>query len=92
MSVNLARRITPWPQPTRPVVRPLAPDKQITVNLIPKAADDLWELQEATTLSVTDLTNRAISWYAFYHRQSRAGRSFLLRDTRTGEIQLVRLR
>jgi hypothetical protein len=63
---------------------------RITVALIPKAATDLQHLQDSTSLSKTDLVNRAISLYGFIDQQMRAGRDLLIRDSGTGETQLVR--
>jgi hypothetical protein len=65
--------------------------ERITVALIPKAGEDLQRLQDRTSLSKTDLTNRAISLYEFIDAQLRAGRDLLIRDNDTGETQLVRL-
>lgn len=71
------------------VARPQA--DRITVALIPKAGEDLQHLQDWTGLSKTDITNRAISLYEFIDAQMRAGRDVLIRDNKTGEVQLVRL-
>lgn len=79
------------PPPFAPQIAPPTSGERVTVLLIPPVLRDLQELQEHTELSVTDLTNRAITLYAFYDRQSRAGRSFLMRDDWTGELQLVQL-
>lgn len=65
--------------------------ERITVALIPKAVADLQHLQDKTSLSKTDLVNRAISLYEFIDEQTRAGQDLLLRDHETKEIQLVRL-
>jgi hypothetical protein len=67
------------------------PPERITVALIPKAAADLQNLQDNTSLSKTDLVNRAISLYEFIDEQMRAGRDLLIRDNGAGETQLVRL-
>jgi hypothetical protein len=64
---------------------------RITVALIPKASDDLQQLQERTSLSKTDIANRAITLYEFVDAQLRAGRDVLIRDNATGETQTVRL-
>ncbi|HEY2579083.1 MAG TPA: hypothetical protein VGI74_22475 [Streptosporangiaceae bacterium] len=64
---------------------------RITVALIPKAGDDLQRLQDRTSLSKTDITNRAITLYEFIDAQLRAGRDVLIRDNDTGETQTVRL-
>jgi hypothetical protein len=70
------------------VARPQAVER-ITVALIPKAGEDLQRLQDRTSLSKTDITNRAITLYEFIDEQLRAGRDLLIRDTRTGETQVV---
>ena len=66
------------------------PSERITVALIPKAAADLQHLQDRTSLSKTDVVNRAITLYEFVDEQMRAGRDLLIRDSKTGETQLVR--
>jgi len=76
--------------PERGSTRPRLPER-ITVALIPKAGSDLQALQERTSLSRTDITNRAITLYEFIDAQIRAGRELLIRDSRTGETQLLRL-
>lgn len=63
--------------------------ERITVGLVPKTAEELRELQEQTGLSKTDLTNRAITLYAFLEAQLRAGHELLLRRD-TGEVELIR--
>jgi len=65
--------------------------ERITVALIPKAGDDLQRLQDRTSLSKTDIANRAITLYEFIDAQLRAGRDVLVRDNATGETQTVRL-
>lgn len=64
---------------------------RITVALIPKAATELQRLQDRTSLSKTDIANRAITLYEFIEAQTRAGRDVLIRDNDTGETQAVRL-
>ena len=64
---------------------------RITVALIPKAAEDLQRLQERTSLSKTDLVNRAVTLYEFADAQIRAGLDILVRDPATGKTQIVRL-
>jgi hypothetical protein len=64
---------------------------RITVALIPKAAEDLQRLQDRTSLSKTDIANRAITLYEFIDAQLRADRDILIRDNETGETQVVRL-
>jgi uncharacterized protein (DUF342 family) len=73
------------------VARPPAVGERITVALIPRAVADLQRLQERTSLSKTDITNRAITLYEFIDDQLREGRDILIRDNTTGETQTVRL-
>lgn len=65
--------------------------ERITVGLIPKAAEDLQRLQDRTGLSKTDIANRAITLYEFIDAEMRAGRDILIRDSGTGETQIMRL-
>jgi uncharacterized protein (DUF342 family) len=65
--------------------------ERITVALIPKAAEELQRLQERTSLSKTDITNRAITLYEFIDAQLRAGRDLLVRDEESGETQKIML-
>ena len=71
------------------VVRVL-PAERVTVALIPQAGEDLRRLQDRTSLSKTDVVNRAISLYEFIDAELREGRELLIRDPKTGETQLVR--
>ena len=73
------------------VARMPAVTDRITVALIPKAGEDLQRLQDRTSLSKTDIANRAITLYEFIDAQMRAGRDVLIRDGETGETQVVRL-
>jgi hypothetical protein len=79
---------------TEPVIvdatRPPAVDR-ITVALIPKAGEDLQRLQDRTSLSKTDIANRAITLYEFIDSQLRDGRDVLIRDNKTGMTEIVRL-
>jgi hypothetical protein len=68
-----------------------APGERITVALIPKAEEDLRLLQERTSLSKTDLANRAITLYEFFDAQLRAGHDLIDRDNITGQTQLVHI-
>lgn len=63
--------------------------ERITVALVPKVAEELQRLQNRTSLSKTDLTNRAITLYEFIDAQIDAGREVLIRDSKTGETQAV---
>jgi hypothetical protein len=80
MIASKARRIG-WPRTLGELV---------TVALIPPVADQLRCLQKNTNMSATDLTNRAITSYAFIDEQMRAGNDLMVRDTWTGETRLVR--
>lgn len=71
------------------MARPLA--ERITVALIPKAGDDLQRLQDRTSLSKTDLVNRAISLYEFIEAHLSDGHDLIVRDRETGETQVIRL-
>jgi hypothetical protein len=66
------------------------PVERITIALISKAAADLQRTQDRTGLSKTDIVNRAISVYEFLESQLLDGSDLLIRDRRTGEIQLIR--
>jgi hypothetical protein len=83
MIASLARQHISWP-------RALGEYVYITVALISPVADQLRCLQKNTHLSATDLTNRAITSYAFLDEQMRAGNDLMVRDDWTGETRLVR--
>jgi hypothetical protein len=70
--------------------RPAGPGERITVALVPTAASGLRRLQERTSLSKTDIANRAITSYDFLDEHLQAGHELIVRDTKTGETQLVR--
>jgi hypothetical protein len=65
--------------------------KHITVALIPSALDDLQQLQERTSMSKTDLANRAITSYQFFDAWMRAGNDVIVRDNHTGLSRIVQL-
>jgi hypothetical protein len=71
------------------VASPPTSADRITVALIPKAEGDLKLLQDRTSLSKTDLVNRAITLYEFIDSQQRAGRDLLVRDQQTGQTQAI---
>ena len=75
---------------SRATERPQGPGERITVALIPTAAGGLRRLQERTNLSKTDIANRAITSYEFFDAYLQAGHELIVRNTRTGETQLVR--
>jgi hypothetical protein len=77
--------------PRRQPIGPTSAGRRVTVTLIPAAEADLRQLQERTGLSTTDLVNRAITTYAFFDAQLRAGHDIVTRNNRTGETRLVRL-
>lgn len=62
---------------------------RITVILVPQAGEDLRHLQDRTSLSKTDILNRAITLYEFIEAQMRAGRNILIRDGNAEVTQLV---
>jgi hypothetical protein len=64
--------------------------ERITVPLIPPAAAGLRRLRARTSLSGTDIANRAIQSYEFLDAQIRSGHDLIVRDRRTGKAQLVR--
>ena len=64
---------------------------RITVALIPKASEDLQRLQDRTSLSKTDIANRAITLYEFIDAQLRTGHDVLIRDNEAGTTEIVRL-
>jgi len=68
-----------------------SPPDRITVSLIPRVRRDLQQLHEATSLSKTDIVNRAISLYEFIEEQLSAGRDILIRDRDSGEVQRIQL-
>ena len=65
--------------------------ERITVALVPQANGDLRKLQDRTTLSKTDLVNRAITLYEFIQGELSAGRQLLIRDPESKQEQLVRI-
>jgi hypothetical protein len=71
------------------VVRLQPGTERITVALIPRAAQDLQQLQDKTSLSKTDLVNRAISLYEFIDSRIRRGSDVIIKDGETGEMQTV---
>ena len=79
-------------QPAQPDTRSQASVGFFMFALIPMAQRRLRRLQERTSLSGTDIANRAITWYEFADAQQRAGHDLLVRNNRTGEIQLVQIR
>jgi hypothetical protein len=64
---------------------------RIVVTLIPTATEALRLLQQGTSLSKTDLANRAIILYQFVDDQLRSGHDIIARNQATGGTQLVKL-
>ncbi len=91
MASNTGGRTTQNHSSNKQSIADRATADRITVALIPKASEDLLRLQERTSLSKTDIVNRAISLYEFIESQLQAGRDLIVRDRETGETQLVRL-
>jgi hypothetical protein len=67
------------------------PLERITVNLLAKVGEDLQRLHERTSLSKTDILNRAITLYEFLDDRTRNGHNLILRNESTGETQLIRI-
>jgi hypothetical protein len=65
--------------------------ERIMVILIPQVAEHLRLLEERTSLSKTDLANRAITLYEFVDAQLRDGQEMAACDKETGTIRLVQL-
>jgi hypothetical protein len=64
--------------------------ERITVVLVPAAAGHLRQLQERTSMSKTDIANRAITLYEFFQAFMQSGLELLVRNVSTGETQRVR--
>jgi hypothetical protein len=82
---------SPRSQKTVGEVANLPAAEQISVALIPMVSDQLRRLQDRTSMSKTDITNRAITLYEFIDSQMQADREVLIRDKRTGEVQIVQI-
>jgi hypothetical protein len=78
-------------EPAEPAASPGCPSlpERILVALIPRVVQDLQRLQDQTSLSMTDIVNRAITLYEFIEAQRSAGHALLIRDTSTGETQAI---
>ena len=62
---------------------------RFTVVLIPAVQKELQQLQKFTSLSRTDLTNRAISLYKYVERLRHDGDQVMIRSGSTGELQAL---
>jgi hypothetical protein len=70
--------------------RPSTADR-VTVALVPKAAGDLQQSVERTSLSKTDIINRAVTLFEFVDSRLSDGAELLIRDPATGEIERIML-
>jgi hypothetical protein len=82
---------SPRSQKTVGEVANLPAAERISVALIPIVSEQLRRLQDRTSMSKTDITNRAITLYEFIDSQMQADREVLIRDKRTGEVQIVQI-
>jgi hypothetical protein len=64
---------------------------RVTVALVPKAAADLQNTMERTSLSKTDIVNRAVSLYEYVDARLAAGDELLIRSSETGQIEIIKL-
>lgn len=64
---------------------------RVTVALVAKAAGDLQQTVKRTGLSKTDVINRAVSLYEFIDSRLGDGAELLIRDDKTGQIELIKL-
>ncbi|MET9069459.1 hypothetical protein ACWDR1_29055 [Streptosporangium sandarakinum] len=65
--------------------------ERITTALIPKSSEALQRSLDRTGLSKTDIVNRAIALYDYITDQLDSGKELLLRDSESGEVQVIRL-
>jgi hypothetical protein len=65
--------------------------RSITVALLPATQHSLGQLQEHTGLSQADLANCAITWYAYFDTQLRAGYSLTLWNGETRKAYTLSL-
>ncbi len=72
-----------------PVSPSLAPALRVMVTLVAQAAADLQDTHERTGMSKTDIVNRAISLYAFFEAEAKAGNELFVR--RDGQAFLIKL-
>jgi GTP cyclohydrolase FolE2 len=89
--MNLPRRREPrlsasHGQPGTPLA---AAGDRVTVTLVPKAAADLQSAHERTSMSKTDIVNRAISLYEFVEAEMSSGAEIIVR--RDGEDYVVEM-
>jgi len=75
--------------PADPDNPPVSTSGRITVALIDKAATDLQITHDRTSLSKTDIVNRALSLYEFVDAELRAGGELMVR--RDGRDYIIKL-
>lgn len=63
--------------------------KRVTLNLIPKASEDLDWLTGELRINNTDIINRAIQLYAFLEREQREGGAKLQLGYGSGRVREV---
>jgi hypothetical protein len=68
-----------------------APGPTVTVTLDRPARSSLRRLQEHTSLSPAELTNCALTWYAYFDAQLRAGYSLTLWSAEAGPAHTLSL-
>jgi hypothetical protein len=64
---------------------------RVTVALVSKAAADLQCTIERTGLSKTDIVNRALSLYEYVDARLTTGDELLIRNSETGQIEVIKL-
>jgi hypothetical protein len=65
--------------------------ERITVALVKRVAEGLQRLTASTGLSKTDVVNRAITLYEFIDSHQQAGDELLIRDGKSGDLQVIHL-
>ena len=75
--------------PADPDNPPVATAGRITVALVDKAANDLQVTHARTSLSKTDIVNRALSLYEFIDAELSAGAELIVR--RDGKDHFIKL-
>jgi len=77
--------------PAQRDARGQTPGEHITIALAPAARSQLWRLQERTGLPTTHLANCAITWYAYFDAQLRAGHDLIVWNGRAGKGHILSL-
>jgi hypothetical protein len=97
--IDVAKQVTCWAVSQSTLMRQevisvngtQAQEERLTVTLIPQVAEHLRLLEQRTSLSRTDLANRAITLYEFVDAQLRDGQDLAACDKETGKVKFVRL-